>query len=167
LRALKGKRLNHDSGTWIAFFKHFYQNTTLWEIPSFKSLLIVSSHVKFGRPLPLFTLLSCLMMPLCTSASGGLRWICPNHLNRCPISFSSVGATPSRSRMSSFLTRYNLVCPHIQRNIRISATLSFWICRLLVGQHSAPYNIAGLIAALQNLPFNFCGTLLSHRTPDA
>jgi hypothetical protein len=38
--------------------------------------------------------------------------------------FSSIGATPSRSRMSSFLTRSNLVCPHIQRNIHISATLS-------------------------------------------
>jgi hypothetical protein len=47
-----------------------------------------------------------------------------------------------------FLTQSNLVCPHIQRNIRISATLSCWIYCLLVGQHSAPYNIAGLIAIL-------------------
>ena len=34
------------------------------------------------------------------------------------------------------------------RNIRISATLSCWTCRLFIGQHSAPYNIAGRIAVL-------------------
>uniref|UniRef100_A0A0A9HEC4 Uncharacterized protein n=1 Tax=Arundo donax TaxID=35708 RepID=A0A0A9HEC4_ARUDO len=32
--------------------------------------------------------------------------------------------------------------------MRISATLNRCICRLLVGQHYAPYNIAGLIAVL-------------------
>jgi hypothetical protein len=68
-----------------------------------------------------------LMVSICTGASSGLRWTYPNHLNRCWISFSSIGATLSRSRMSSFLTRSNLVCPHIQRNIRISATLSCWL----------------------------------------
>jgi hypothetical protein len=149
LRALKGKRPNHDSGTWIASFQALLSKHNSFGIfHSFKSLLIASSHVKFGRPLPLFTLLTRLMIPLCTGASGGLRWTCPNHLNRCCIIFSSIGATPSRSRMSSFLTRSNLVCPHIQRNIHIFATLSCWICHLLVGQHSAPYNIAGLIAVL-------------------
>jgi hypothetical protein len=149
LRALKGKRSNHGSGTWIASFQALLSKHSSFGIfHSFKSLLIASSHVKFGRSLSLFTLLTRLMIPLCTGASGGLRWTCPNYLNRCCISFSSIGATPSRSRMSSFLTRSNLVCPHIQRNIRISATLSCWIYRLLVGQHSAPYNIAGLIAVL-------------------
>jgi hypothetical protein len=68
---------------------------------------------------------------------------------------------------SSFPTWSNLVCPHIQRNIRIFATLSSWICHLLVGQHPAPYDIAGLIVVMYNLPFNFCGTLFSHRTSDA
>jgi hypothetical protein len=149
LRELKGKRPNHGSGTWIASFQALLSKHNSFGIfHSFKSLLIASSHVKFGRPLPLFTLLSHLMIPLCTGASGDLRWTCPNHLNRCGIRFSSIGATPSRSCMSSFLTRSNLVCLHIQRNIRISATLSCWICHLLVGQHSAPYNIVGLIAIL-------------------
>uniref|UniRef100_A0A0A9H1L7 Uncharacterized protein n=1 Tax=Arundo donax TaxID=35708 RepID=A0A0A9H1L7_ARUDO len=32
--------------------------------------------------------------------------------------------------------------------MRISATLNRWTCRLLVRQHSTPYNIAGLIAIL-------------------
>ena len=41
-----------------------------------------------------------------------------------------------------------LVCPQNHRNIRISATLNCWTCRLFVGQHSAPYNIAGRIAVL-------------------
>uniref|UniRef100_A0A0A9EHH4 Uncharacterized protein n=1 Tax=Arundo donax TaxID=35708 RepID=A0A0A9EHH4_ARUDO len=32
--------------------------------------------------------------------------------------------------------------------MRISATLNRWTYRLLVDQHSAPYNIAGLIVVL-------------------
>ncbi|AQK82681.1 hypothetical protein ZEAMMB73_Zm00001d021742 [Zea mays] len=104
-------------------------------------------------PLPihgeLFINIPLLQVPLhCLCPRQGLRWICPNHLKRCCISFSSIGATPTLSRMSSFRTRSLLVWPHIQRNIRISATHSCWTCRLLVGQHSAPYNIAGRIAVL-------------------
>jgi hypothetical protein len=41
-----------------------------------------------------------------------------------------------------------LVLPQIYRSMRISATLSCWTCRLLVGQHSTPYNMAGRIAVL-------------------
>jgi hypothetical protein len=70
LRALKGKRPNHGSSTWIASFQALLSKHNSIEIfHSFKSLLIVSSHVKFGRPLPFFTLLSRLMMSLCTGAS--------------------------------------------------------------------------------------------------
>jgi hypothetical protein len=84
LRALKEKRPNHGSGTWIAYFQTLLSKHNFIGIfHSFKSLLIASFHVKFGRLLPLFTLLSRLMMPLCTDASGGLRLTCPNHLNRC------------------------------------------------------------------------------------
>uniref|UniRef100_A0A0A9F1P5 Uncharacterized protein n=1 Tax=Arundo donax TaxID=35708 RepID=A0A0A9F1P5_ARUDO len=32
--------------------------------------------------------------------------------------------------------------------MHISVTLNRWTCRLLVGQHSAPYNITGLIVVL-------------------
>jgi hypothetical protein len=70
LRA-KGKRPNHGSGTWIASFQVLlskHNSNVIFH--SFKSLLIASSHVKFGGPLPLFMLLSRLMMPLCTGASG-------------------------------------------------------------------------------------------------
>jgi hypothetical protein len=131
LRALKGKRPNHSLATRITSFQSLLSKHNSFEIfHSFKSLLIAFSHVKFGHPVPLITLLSRLMT-------------------------------------SSFPTRFNLMCPPIQCNIRISTTLSSWICHLLVGQHSAPYNIVGLIVVMYNLPFNFCGTLISHRTPDA
>ena len=53
----------------------------------FKSPFIASTQVNFGLPLSLFTLLSWLRIPLCTGASGGLRWTCPNHLNRCWTNF--------------------------------------------------------------------------------
>jgi hypothetical protein len=84
LRALKGKMPNHGSCTWIASFQALLSKHNSFGIfHSFKSLLIAFFHVKFGRPLPLFTLLSRLMMPLCTDASGGHRWTCSNHLNWC------------------------------------------------------------------------------------
>ena len=55
---------------------------------------------------------------------------------------------PTLSRITSFRTPSHLVCPQNHRNICISATLNCWTCRLFVGQHSAPYNIAGRIAVL-------------------
>jgi hypothetical protein len=89
---------------------------------TFRSLLTDSSHVKFGLPRPLLTFSARFIRPLCTGASGGLRWICPNHLRRCWTSFSSIGATPTLSRISSFRTRSFLVWPHIHLNMRITAT---------------------------------------------
>src|SRR6185295_2335176 len=112
------------------------------------SFLTDSSHVSLDLSLPLFTLSTRSRIPLCTGAPGGLRRTCPNHLSRCWISFSSIGATPTLSRIASFRTLSLLVCSQNHRNIRISATLSCWTCRLFVGQHSAPYNIAGRIAVL-------------------
>jgi hypothetical protein len=50
LRALKGKRPNHGLGTWIASFQALLSKHNSIEIfHSFKSLLIASSHVKFGH----------------------------------------------------------------------------------------------------------------------
>jgi len=139
----------HGSGTLIASLQVLLSKTNSSEISqSLRSLLTDSSQVSLGLPLPLFTLSTRFSTPLRTGASGGLRWTCPNHLNRCWISFSSIGATPTLSRIASFRTLSLLVCPQNHRNIRISATLSCWTCRLFVGQHSAPYNIAGRIAVL-------------------
>jgi hypothetical protein len=56
LRALKGKMPNHGSGTWIASFHALLsKHNSIGIFHSFKSLLIASSHVKFGLSLPLFT----------------------------------------------------------------------------------------------------------------
>ena len=120
---------------------------------SLRSLLTDSSHVSLDLPLPLFTLSTCSRTPLRTGASGGLHWTCPNHLSRCWVNFSSIGATPTLSRITSFRTLSLLMCPQNHRNIRISATLSCWICRLFVGQHSAPYNIVGRIARLFKIKY--------------
>jgi hypothetical protein len=101
-------------------------NLSLWTPPmSNLVVLYLSSHYWF-------------ILPLQISASAGLRWICPNHLKQCCMSFSSTGATPSLSRMSSFWTRSLLLWPQIHRSMRISATLNCWICRLLVGQQLFP-----------------------------
>ena len=136
-------------GTLIASLQAFLSKTNSSEISqTLWSLLTDSSQVSLGLPLPLFTLSTRFSTPLRTGASGGLRWICSNHLNRWWVSFSSIGATLTLSRIASFRTLSLLVCPQNHRNIRISATLSCWTCRLFVDQHSAPYNIAGRIAVL-------------------
>jgi hypothetical protein len=47
LRALKGKRPNHGSGTWIASFQALLsKHNSIGIFHSFKSLLIAPSHVK-------------------------------------------------------------------------------------------------------------------------
>jgi hypothetical protein len=154
-----GKKLTEDnkkegtedqcSGSWIANFHSLLSNASSLAIhQSFKSLFTDSSHVKFGHPLPLFSLSDRLITPLWTGASAGLHWICPNHFKWCCTSFSSTGATPSLSRMSSFRTRSLLVLPQIHLCMRISATLSCWTCHLLVGQHYDPYNMASQITVL-------------------
>ena len=103
---LKPSRSNQGSGTWIAVFQALLSKAkSLGIFHHFKSPFIASTQVNFSLPLPLFTLLSWLRIPLRTGASGGLRWTCPNHLNRCWTSFSSIGATPNLSRISSFRTR--------------------------------------------------------------
>jgi hypothetical protein len=54
LRAQKGKQPNHGLGTWIASFQALLsKHNSIGIFHSFKSLLIASSHVKFGCPLPL------------------------------------------------------------------------------------------------------------------
>jgi hypothetical protein len=117
---------DQGSSTWIASFHSLISNASSLVIyQSFKSLFTNSSYVKFGFLLPLFSLsdsshvkfglpLPLLIIgstPLWIGASAGLRWICPNHLKRCCTSFSSTGATPSLSRISSFWIRSLLVWP--------------------------------------------------------
>ena len=111
---LKPSRSNQGSGTWIAVFQALLSKANSLDIfHPFTSPFIASTQVNFGLPLPLFTLLSCLKISLRTGASWDLRWICPNHLNRCWTSFSSIGAISNLSRILSFQTRSLLVWPQI------------------------------------------------------
>ena len=144
---MKPKRhKDHGSGMLIASLQALLSKATSSEIfQSLMSLLTDSSQVSLGLPLPLFTLSTRFRTPLRTGASGGLRQTCPNHLNRCWVSFSSISATLTLSRINSFRTLSLLVCPQNHRNIRISATLSCCTCRLFVGQHSAPLNLNTLL----------------------
>jgi hypothetical protein len=63
-------------------------------------------------PLPLLVLSLHFRMPL-FSASGGLHWICPNHLSRCWTNFYLIAATCTISHITSFLIRSFLVWLHI------------------------------------------------------
>uniref|UniRef100_A0A0A9DV31 Uncharacterized protein n=1 Tax=Arundo donax TaxID=35708 RepID=A0A0A9DV31_ARUDO len=66
---------------WITnFHTSMSMASSLVIFQSFRYLFTDFSHVKFGLLRPLLTLSACFNLPLCTSASGGLRCICPNHL---------------------------------------------------------------------------------------
>jgi hypothetical protein len=98
----------------------------------------------FDLPLPLLPLPVRLITPLRTGAFVDLCWICLKHLKRCCTSFST-GATPNHSRMSSFRTMISL-CGH-KSIIACAYQLRLVVeHRLLVGQHSALYNMADRIA---------------------
>ena len=80
---LKSSRSNQGSCSWIAVFQALLSKAkSLGILHPFKSPFIASIQVNFGLPLPLFTLLSWLRIPLRTGASGGLRCTCPNHLDQ-------------------------------------------------------------------------------------
>ena len=114
---------------------------------SLRSLLTDSSRQFRSTSTPLY-IIDPLKNPITHWRLRRPSWTCPNHLSRCWVNFSSIAATPTLSQITSFRTLSLLMCPQNHRNIRISATLSCWICRLFVGQHSAPYNIVGRIARL-------------------
>jgi hypothetical protein len=60
----------HGSGTWIArFHAALSMASSLVILQSFISLFMDSSHVKFGLPQSLLTLLARFSHPLCTGAS--------------------------------------------------------------------------------------------------
>jgi hypothetical protein len=134
---------------------------------SFKSLFTDSSHVMFGLPLPLLSLAVHLITPIRIGASTCLHWICPNHLKWYCTSFSSTGATPNLSHMSSFQTWSLLLLSQIHHSMHTLATLRCWTCHFLVGQYSTLYNMDGQIAVLLNLPFSISGTLGSHKSLEA
>jgi hypothetical protein len=116
--------------------KHYYLKQTLWIyfIPSNIFLLLPPMSVSVD----LFIFLCfhddleyhCVLVLQETF----VRW--PNHRKRCCTSFSWICVTPNLSRISSFL-----VWPYIQRNIRISVTLTFWMCCHFVAQYSTPFII--------------------------
>ena len=68
-------------------------------------------------------------------------------------------------QMSTFLTWSSLVFPLAHRSMRISVVCNFLSSFFLTAQHSAPYAMAGFIAVLYTLSFNFVGMFLSHITP--
>jgi hypothetical protein len=65
---------------WVLHIPSIYSllsnASSLVTYQAFKSLFTDSSHVKFGHPLPLFSLSVCLITSLRIGASAGLRWIC-------------------------------------------------------------------------------------------
>ena len=85
----------------------------------------------------------------------------PNHLNLFSLRNSAIGYVCASFQMSTFLTWSSLVFPLAHRSMRISVVCNF-LSFVLTAQHSAPYTMAGFIAVLYTLSFNFVGMFLSH-----
>ncbi|PKU85757.1 hypothetical protein MA16_Dca010471 [Dendrobium catenatum] len=62
----------------------------------------------------------------------------PNHLRQLSLILSSTGATPTFSRICSFLILSLRVKPLIHLSILISTTLNLVLCFFFKGQHSEP-----------------------------
>ncbi|KAG7308491.1 hypothetical protein JYU34_005701 [Plutella xylostella] len=90
---------------------------------------------------------------------------CPNQERRWLFIFSTIGATFILPLIYSFRILSFLVTPHIHLNIRISVTCILFSSHTLVAQHSAPYNITGLMTLLYILPLILIGILRSHVVP--
>jgi len=119
-------------GTWISFLHSFLSSN----IPSLRPLAsiscsITSIHVFFGLPCALLTCPNLIGSTRRTGTSVGLRRIWPNHRRRFSL-FSFIEDTSLLVRISSFLILSLLVLPHIQRSMRISATLIFWAWYLFI-----------------------------------
>jgi hypothetical protein len=131
------------------FSKHSYPKQALWIyfIPLNLFLLLLPMSVSVDLFLFLYFQddLEYRCVLVLQEAFVGYDQTIANDVGLASLDF---GATPSLSLISSFLIRSFLVWPHIQRNIRISATLIFSTRCPFVAQHSAPYIITGLIVVL-------------------
>ena len=135
------------SGTWINFLHSFL----LSNIPSLRPLAaisyrITSIHVFLGLSFALLTCTKLISSTRRTGASVCLRRTLPNYRRRFSLIFSSIEATLILVRIFSFLTLSLRVRLHIQRSMRISATLIFWAWYQFIAQYSVPYNKGDLIA---------------------
>jgi hypothetical protein len=73
----------------LFFYTLLFKAKCLGIIYHLKYPLTTYFHVNFGLLFSLFSWLSCLRIILYTSASRGLHWTYPNHLNLCWINFLS------------------------------------------------------------------------------
>ena len=121
------------SGTWISFLHSFLSSN----MPSLRPLAsiscrITSIHIFFGLPCALLTCAKLIRYTRWTGAFVSLRRTWPNHRRRFSLIFYSIEATRILVRIFWFLTLSLRVLPHIQRSIRISATLIFWAWCLFI-----------------------------------
>ncbi|KAL6507859.1 hypothetical protein OROGR_024054 [Orobanche gracilis] len=114
---------------------------------AFKSNLNCSSHDLLGLPL-LLSPTTKKLSTLLNGAEASLLRTCPNHLNLPSLTFAEMGATSSTFLKNLFGILSIIVRPNDQRNILISAAANLLSSDFFIAQHSEPYNIAGLIAAL-------------------
>ena len=114
------------SGTWISFLHSFLSSNMPSLIPLASiSCRITSIHVFFGLLSALLTCSNLICSTRWTDASVGLLRTWPNHRRRFSLIFFFIVSTPILVQIFSLLILSLCVLSHIQRSMRISATLIF------------------------------------------
>jgi hypothetical protein len=105
-----------------------YSKLKLWIYFILSNLLLLPCPMStFGLPMSLFLLLSCLMIPLCTGAFGGLRWTFLSHLNDVEQVFFSIGVIPSLSCIaSSWSLILSYMATNLTQHTRFRISEKFW-----------------------------------------
>ena len=105
------------SATLICFLRSLLSSAKLTlKLQLVISFLIISIHVSLGLPLPLALPWIVKRSLFLTGASKGFHCMCPNNRNRFSLILSSIGATPTISRICSFRILSFKVLPHIHLN---------------------------------------------------
>ena len=100
-------RVKYYSVTRIADFRAIVSRAkSLCTFQSLKSLFTASSHFNFGRHLPRFVFSLPFRIPLLTGPSGGLRWICPNHL----LGKQSIPTQPNPTSLFRLFSQQAIIC---------------------------------------------------------
>ena len=130
---------------------------------AFMSLLTVSFHLNFGRPLGRFPSIFISTTALLFSVSSLLlTW--PNHSSILFLITIAICSTFTSSKIYSFLRCSNWPTPIAHRTIAISVVAVRLSYLTDIGHVSQPYSSVGRITVWYIRIFNFVGTFLSQIT---
>ena len=155
--------VRHLSLSWARPIQSIYPHPTSW-----KSVLILSTHLRLGLPSGLFPS-DYPTKTLYTPLSSPIRATCPAHLILLDFITRTILGEEYKSFSSSLCSLLDspvtssLLGPNILLNTMFSNTLSFLSSRNVSDQVSHPYKTTGKILVLYTLIFKFLDSNLEDK----